>query len=280
MFNYLDTGFEKTLEGAKKAVQEMPEDINEAYEQILNKSRDDPIMRKVLSIIVAASRPLTLLKMNIAVRMHHANHSIQDLKLEGKDAFKSRLRSWCGLFIAVHHGNIYFLHQTAREFLTDSLSSSMDISSGLRWQHYITNRQAHTVLAEICVFYLIMFDSEEKAMSYEDDERGAFIDYASKNWGIHFHEADINGFLMVRIALTLCDHNSTSHSIWSNAYYTYSSPDNSDLFTGLLVASHFGLDAVIKVLLESVPTLRPKILSVSRHCWMPPSTDIKALYVF
>ncbi|KAH6975797.1 hypothetical protein EDB80DRAFT_740131, partial [Ilyonectria destructans] len=68
--------------------------------------------------------------------------------------FKSSLRSWCGLFVSIHHGKIYFLHQTAREFLLADLASPRTVPSELPWHHSITTRDAHAVLAELCVRYL------------------------------------------------------------------------------------------------------------------------------
>jgi hypothetical protein len=60
--------------------------------------------------------------MSVAMEVDEQTKSIDDLDLEQEYDFKSRLRSWCGLFVSVYHGRIYFLHQTAREFLLTELS--------------------------------------------------------------------------------------------------------------------------------------------------------------
>lgn len=126
VFDYLEKeAFKKTLEGVESAVVALPRSINEAYKQILNKSKDKQMARKALSIILAANRPLTLSEMNIAINVKETSKSIEHLDLEDKEDFKESLRSWCGLFVSFYQGGIYFLHQTAREFLlADSISPS------------------------------------------------------------------------------------------------------------------------------------------------------------
>ncbi|KAK4233037.1 hypothetical protein C8A03DRAFT_39281, partial [Achaetomium macrosporum] len=111
--------------------------VNDAYEKILRKSKNKSMVRKVLSIILAASRPLTLSEMNVAVNIDEKSQSIDDLDLEDAEAFKSRLRSWCGLFVSIHHGRIYFLHQTAREFLLAKPPSTATVPSGPHWHRSI-----------------------------------------------------------------------------------------------------------------------------------------------
>jgi hypothetical protein len=68
-------------------------------------------------MILVAERPLKICEMNVAVNMNSQSKSFEDIDLEDDADFKKRLRSFCGLFISVHHDKIYFLHQTAREFL-------------------------------------------------------------------------------------------------------------------------------------------------------------------
>ncbi len=216
VFDYLEeTDFKKTEKGVESAIAILPGSVNEAYEQILNesKSKELPMVRKALSIILAASRPLTLSEMNIAVNIDHTTQSFHDLDLEKEKDFVLRLRSWCGLFVSIYHGKIYFIHQTAREFLLEDLASPTTVPSKLRWHHSITTRQAHTVLAELCVRYLNFFNSEVSLPTDgADGEDGhyisihAFLSYSAKTWGAHFREAGIiDDAAIVPFALRVCD---------------------------------------------------------------------------
>ncbi|KAK0755584.1 hypothetical protein N5P37_011826, partial [Trichoderma harzianum] len=259
VFDYLQKeDFKKTLKGIESTIATVPRSVNEAYEQILNKTKEDPMVRKVLSIILAASRPLTLSEMNVAVNIDYTSQSIHDLDLEEEEDFKTRLRSWCGLFISIHHGKIYFLHQTAREFLLADLASPTTVLSELHWHHAITIHQAHAVLAELCVLYLNLFNSDVKLPIGANGEAGhpvsshAFVDYSAKNWGAHFREASIiDDADIVPSAAKICNLGSKSYSIWFRIYWEATGIATTEHFTDLMVASHFGHNAVVKELLKN-----------------------------
>ncbi|GKU15714.1 unnamed protein product [Fusarium langsethiae] len=187
VFDYLQKNdFKKTLRGSESAVATLPTSVNEAYEKILSKTNDGPMVRKTLSIILAASRPLTLSEMNVALNIEDESQSIDDLDLEADEDFKTRLRSWCGLFISIHQGSIYFIHQTAREFLLADLASPKIVSSERHWHHSITTRDAHAVLAKLCVLHLNFFNSDVSLLKDIEGEAGdcvdkqLFLDYSAK----------------------------------------------------------------------------------------------------
>ncbi|KAK2600219.1 hypothetical protein QQS21_005015 [Conoideocrella luteorostrata] len=270
VFNYLKTkDFKKTPRGIESAIITLPETVNDAYEQILNRSKEPSSARKALSIILAASRPLTLSEMNIAVNISESR-SMDDLDLEDEDEFKYLLRSWCGLFVSIHHGKIYFLHQTAREFLLANLALPTTISSQLRWHHSITTRQAHSVLAELCVLYLNFFNSDNSLPADANREghrpihSHAFLDYSAKSWGSHFREASImDNAAIVPYALRISHPDSKSYSAWSRIYWWTTEIKATD-FTDLLVSSYFGHTSVVKLLLERGADVEAKDSEYSR----------------
>ncbi|KAH8652926.1 hypothetical protein BGZ61DRAFT_281830, partial [Ilyonectria robusta] len=258
VFDYLDKeDFKKTLKGVESIITTLPRSINEAYEQILNKTKEDPMVRKALSIILAASRPLTLSEMNVAVNIDYTLKSIHDLDLENEEDFKMRLRSWCGLFISIHQGSIYFLHQTAREFLLADLASPTTVSSELHWHHSITTQDAHAVLAELCVLYLNSFNSNVSLATDANREAGhsidthAFLDYSAQTWGAHFREASIiDDAAIIPFALRICDPDSKSYSVWFRIYWETTHMRTAEHFTDLMIASYYGHRAVVKLLLK------------------------------
>ncbi|KAH7176168.1 nucleoside phosphorylase domain-containing protein, partial [Dactylonectria macrodidyma] len=80
VFDYLKTkDFKKTLKGVESAIVTLPETVNDAYEQILSKSKERSLARKALCVILAASRPLTLSEMNVAMNIDNTSQSIHDL---------------------------------------------------------------------------------------------------------------------------------------------------------------------------------------------------------
>ncbi|KAH7146623.1 hypothetical protein B0J13DRAFT_606841 [Dactylonectria estremocensis] len=221
VFDYLEKEyFKKTVMGVESTIGTLPRSINEAYEQILNKSKEHAMARKALSIILAASRPLTVSEMNVAMNIDATSQSIHDLDLEDEEDFRSSLRSWCGLFISIHYSKIYFLHQTAREFLLADLTSTTTVLSELRWHRSITTHYAHTILTELCVLYLNFFNSDVSLPTDANREAGhsvashAFLDYSAQNWGAHFREAGIiDDAAIIPFALRICDPDSNSYSI-------------------------------------------------------------------
>ncbi|CEL11625.1 hypothetical protein ASPCAL14725 [Aspergillus calidoustus] len=258
VFNYLEEDdFKKTEKGAESALKTIPTTVNAAYEQILNKSKEQSTVRKVLSIILAASRPLTLPEMNIAMNVEDTSQSIDDLDLENEEDFKSRLRTLCGLFISIHQGRIHFLHQTAREFLTRDLGSSNTTPLKPGWYHSIAIAQAHEVLATVCVRYLNFFNSDTASSlnAGEDDNNitGShdFLHYSAKAWTTHFREASIiPTAAIIPSALRICDPDSRSYAAWFGIFWETTFLAKTEHFSNLMLASYCGHCAIAKVLLR------------------------------
>ncbi len=264
VFDYLKTpSFSKTKKGVESAIATLPKSVNQAYEKILGKHADSEIVnkaRKALSIILAAAQPLSLAEMNIAVNTDISMGSMEDLDLERENDFATHLRSWCGLFVSIYHGKVYFLHQTAREFLIASLASSINAVPSSTWQHSIPIRQAHAVLAEVCVVYLNFLNCEP-ALTAADLEGGhykikyAFLDYSAINWDTHFREGGINDDSdIIRIALSICNTSSRSFPCWYQIYCgapSHSYHPKGASLTDLIFTSYAGLPALVKVLLTT-----------------------------
>lgn len=161
IFEYLEgETFKKTTKGIEATISSLPSTINDAYEQILDKSQEKSLVRKALCIVLAARRPLTLPEMNVALNTENTLEGIHDIDLERKEVFKERLRSLCGLFLSIYQGQIHFLHQTAREFLLADPLIPITIQSNSHWSQSIALQEAHYVLLENCVLYLNLFNSD------------------------------------------------------------------------------------------------------------------------
>ncbi|KAI5460052.1 hypothetical protein BGZ63DRAFT_321213, partial [Mariannaea sp. PMI_226] len=246
VFDYLEKmHFKKTLNGVRSIMATVPGSVNEAYSQILCKSKDDLTVRKALSIILAASRPLTLAEMNVAMNLDGESQAAHYLDLEDDEDFKIRLRSCCGLFISIHSGKIYFLHQTAREFLIDTASSTR-VPTQLPWHHSITLRDAHALIARLCVQYLDLFNYLPK-----NDDNAVFLDYSAESWAAHFREANImESDAITPVALRISDPSSKSYSVWFSIYWNAEKRGNKPMLTHLELASRFGHFALVKILLK------------------------------
>ncbi|EAA28686.2 hypothetical protein GE21DRAFT_5328 [Neurospora crassa] len=155
VFDHLETlvtsdALKRTPQGFKTAMEKLPRTVEDAYERILNRARGvlRTILRRVLCVMLAAQRPLTLSEMQIVVNMEPHIKSVKELDLEDEEDFSKRLRTICGLFVSIHQRKVYFLHQTAREFLHAKTELSTAPES---WRASIRENQAHGELARICV---------------------------------------------------------------------------------------------------------------------------------
>lgn len=255
VFDYLEHGdFIRTPKGVEAAIASLPRSVSEAYEQILNKSKDQRIVRKVLRIVLAASRPLKVSEMNIAVHIEQNTQTMCDLDLEGDQDFEQRLRSCCGLFVAIHLGKIYFLHQTAREFLLAD-ASSPEISAAAHWRCSFSPKNAHRVLSDICVDYLSLFNSEPPMAGTDaaghSVEGNAFLNYAAKHWVGHFLEADVDEYdAVANLAFKICNPSSKSCLKWNKIFFQDYYYDDLPYLTDLIVASFRGLVVIAKLALQ------------------------------
>jgi ankyrin repeat protein len=274
IFKHLEEiSFKKTRRGIELIIATLPSSINEAYERILDKSKEREAVQKALSIVLAANRPLNLGEMNAAMNLVKTSHDTYDLDLEDTESFRSRIRSLCGLFIAIHHDKVYFLHQTAREFLLTETTSPAVHLPPLSWQRSISLRQAHTTLAELCVTYLDLFNSHDEFSKdiYEirvnKSNLLVFLDYAAENWHEHVRKGNVDGNVTILPhTMQICDPSSKSRQLWFPIFLR-SAPwiELAENATELVFASYFGLTAVAKLCLERGSDIE----TADEYSWTP-----------
>jgi hypothetical protein len=98
-------------------IDTIPSTADEAYERILVRSSDPALAKRLLHIVVAAVRPLTLAEMSVALSIREDSKSLDSLGLEPEPSFRTRVRELCGLFVVINDSKIYLIHQTAKDFL-------------------------------------------------------------------------------------------------------------------------------------------------------------------
>jgi hypothetical protein len=173
-----------SLRPGANSITLVPSSVNAAYEKILCRVpvNEMDTVQKVLEIIVAARRPLTIQEMAIALGIATISDP-QTLKQAELDPvqLEKKLRQLCGLFVFTNNSKIYLIHQTAREFLIDKKNSSYPNSA-----YWNSLTHAEDQMAEICLRYLLMEDIE-----YDGDEdksgslSGCFLEYSAAHWPDH-----------------------------------------------------------------------------------------------
>ncbi|KAI9855850.1 MAG: hypothetical protein M1813_009369 [Trichoglossum hirsutum] len=261
------TDLEGSPQASKTALDDLidtiPETLDAVYEKILNQSYfKRELVIKLLHIVVAAFRPLSLEEMNVAFVIKSMDKSHRDLDLE--PSIDKTVKSLCGLFVRVTDSKVYLIHQTAKEFL---INSSMSINPS-SWKHSLCLVESNYVLAQICISYLLftvfeshplVIDSEANPREIQETvdlytKKHSFLDYAAKHWAGHFREAKIKeetGFL--KSVVDICNTRSERFLTWFPVYWITVNPNSlcHPDFTDLIVGSYFGLELVVGLLLEN-----------------------------
>ncbi|KAN0076427.1 ankyrin repeat-containing domain protein [Elaphomyces granulatus] len=249
-----DIDIDKT--GIVNATSHLPKTVDEAYDRILSKSHDFKKAKRILHIIVAAARPLTLKEMALALTIRGNHRSYRDVDLKSEDRFRETIRDICGLFVTIIGSKIYLLHQTAKEFLVQHDQNIHPESGGLQWKRSLRPPDSHRVLTKICMRYLLFAEFEANplendAMLSQYSENHVFLDYSAKHWASHVRESHIEvDDVATQSMLRLCDTSSKCFLTWFRIHWASTNTDFPKSFTSLMIASYFGLAAVVKHLLE------------------------------
>lgn len=248
-----------TEEGLRESLSKIPKTVEAAYEKILCKSRDVEKAKKLLHIVVAAKRPLSLAEMALALSIREGHKSYPDVKVEPEKRFRRTVRELCGLFVTVSDSKIYLLHQTAREFLvcTEFCESIQTPTAELQWKHSLLQIDSHRILAEVCVRVIGLVSPEDVVVSrYQPEEEWAsqfaenhvFLEYAARHWASHLRRAKMeHDAAILPMLCSICNPNSNDGKAWLRLYW---SPFQYRQDTALSVAAYFGLAEVLRAYLR------------------------------
>ncbi len=253
----------------------IPQDVDDAYTEILNKSPDRKRARRLLHIVLAATRPLTLQEVNVAMVMEERYQFYEDLAVWRPDMSEDKIKNMCGLFLSVVDSKVYLIHQTAREFLVcEEGTDAFQASFSAYWKKSFHVAQSNLLLAKVCIWYIQLRDREDKLKlrdrtienelgryrTYDGDtavhrymKEHIFISYAAKHWAEHFTQAQYlpEPALVETVAHRTLDMLSLSFKFWFSIWEVGGRVLTSDsCILDVSIASYFGHDAVLRVLLE------------------------------
>ena len=203
-------------------IKKLPTSVYDAYERILERSADRESARKILQIVIAAKRALTVSEMNVALALALQGRcsSYDELDRPSDKEFKSSVKQICGLFVSIIDQKVYLLHQTAREFL---ICQPRLASQG--WQHSLSLESGHSLLFRICVYLFCFSDFEslpKSFMVYISKDVYVFLHYAAEAWVEHYHQMqDKSDNDLIEIGLELCNTSLTKITRWDGIYRRY-----------------------------------------------------------
>ncbi|KAF4840130.1 Vegetative incompatibility protein HET-E-1 [Colletotrichum siamense] len=210
---------ENMLEFTKTTVQQVlhniPEGLDRLYEKILSRSQNIAKARKLLQIVLAAPMPLTLEEMSVALSISEEHHYYDEVELVPLDRFKDSIRAICGLFITIVDGRIYFIHQTAKEFLVPKDEQIQVVQptylpaepEPFLWKHTFALEKSHLTLAQICIWYLNLQNDFilMQPLVHGKEEHRQFFRYAARLWHEHLRNSRVNhGNEITAMAAQLC----------------------------------------------------------------------------
>lgn len=204
------------LSSIETLLSDIPSQVSEAYEKILSRSQNEAQTEILLRIVLAAARPLTLNEANIALTLamkkdRFASCEVLKLDLWQKENFKSTVQNLCGLFINVYDSRLSFIHQTAREFLTDSEQQG-------KWKGRLNMSKSHSTMSLVCLHYLMLPDLVPVQESPDDQER-SFLPYAAAHWPFHhLSQEDVIADQSRKDARMLCNVAGEQGRIWVPQY--------------------------------------------------------------
>jgi gas vesicle protein len=232
-----------SAKGLGKLVSSLAKSVDEAYGKILNRARDFTLCRRLLHLVLAARRPLSVAEMNVAFHIKEGMRSTPDLDLETDARFKERIRDICGLFVTIVDDEVILIHQTAREYLVrlETCAGHMSV-----WKHAFPPQESEFLIAKCCMLYLHFTEFEmdnpfsvktnktyseptwhrngcketlESAMiktarTNQLSFRVPFLHYSSQYWREHFLDKEAWDEVALALAIDLCDPRSRCFTQW------------------------------------------------------------------
>lgn len=274
IFDQLKEALGRTKKKLLNVIDKLPKTVEQAYEEMLVRCTEEEEARRVLQIIVAAKRPLTLCEIDVALEIRPNLTSYAELDLEGDANREQWIRKSCGLFVSIVDSRIYLIHQTAKEFLIRQKDEQYGPKG---WRHSVDLQQSHRMLSEICITHLLLlrayvtpYDGDGSIRRWhsqviqvaEDDPKKhasfAFLDYSAKHWVTHVQQASISDIDWLEKASKLCESGNGFGPYWVSinwrSYYlrdvnqgiVYRPQNQSALYW----AAFFGLKEVVQCLLD------------------------------
>lgn len=244
----------------------LPSKVSDAYERIPGRSEDEDKARILLEFILAATRPLSLKEANMALAIATREENCRShraLDLWPQKSFTTTVKNMCGLFVSVHNGHLFLIHQTAREFLIRTYESAKSHSH--KWKDCLDMVAAHGTMSRTCLDYLNFEDvariyqgechRDDDPIDWQPVKRNRrnnvvrakmpetechLLDYAAHNWATHYNSQPAEFARDSRnAAKRLC--NTSLHQGYWFRIYCASVPTGYSKWTELGIASLLGL---------------------------------------
>ncbi|KAJ5797787.1 uncharacterized protein N7503_007083 [Penicillium pulvis] len=236
----------------KALLGNLPQTVDDVYNSILLKAPNQVQAKRLLQIIVAATRPLRLREVGVALAITEETECYEDLELQSGEQLATSVRNICGLFVHIVDETVFLIHQSAKEFL---ISLSEEVTTiWPSWKYSISVSDSALLLTSICIRFIYLKElgkkkappireAEELASSYD------FLDYSANSWAVHFGHMTIQDrHHFSPQAMDLCSVETDRYMDWEIAVRRVGRSVHP---FPLHIASYLGLDMVVRTLLAS-----------------------------
>ncbi|KAL7813521.1 hypothetical protein V8C44DRAFT_47758 [Trichoderma aethiopicum] len=156
---------------ALKLLQDMPKGLHSLYQRLLDtalaQSPEPSIIKRILSFVVVALRPLSVDELSTSCELHQ-----DETDMETRLQFTREHVASCRLMVKIQDDRILLLHQSVKDFLTGAGSGC-----------FINTLDANADVACRCVDLLV--DDFHQVIDPDDD----LVAYAIRSWFIHARNA-------------------------------------------------------------------------------------------
>ncbi|KAF5230799.1 hypothetical protein FANTH_13692 [Fusarium anthophilum] len=277
------------LESFIPTLRSTPNKLYGLYNSTFERLEASDELLRVLSVIVASQRPLTLDEIDAALAVESDDSFARQVQQRRRVNIAQYLYDVCGPFIRIRNLRIV-MHKTATNFLLRSADASTSpVGSGMyQREGCLGVAEVNQCLAEICAEYLTLdsvvsdaslsdrradvgdegFDNEDDSNVEENSGQTcrksgrnvSLFDYAAKYWGTHYRlshafssgsTGSCGNHTIFSKAMALCDTSTCTFHDWFQLYWNTISrePKYPDNLTPLMIASHLGLLDLMRELL-------------------------------
>ena len=252
----------RNLKGISDVVGSIPKTVHDAHELLLRtntkKRRDRRDALKLLHINVGTRRALLLKELDVAFQIASEDSvsSYSDVHLDTGHLAR-RIRNLYGLFVFIKDARVYLIHLTAKEFLVsnNSVTETED-----RLKYSLREADSGMAMANVCVRYLLFTDALRETALCENEQyppwenpESDLMDYSTSNWVFHIQDAKPGeNDPSQQEVLRLCEADARGVEIccFDDSGRQYLSKMRR-IGKILFFATHFGLDMMIQLLLQS-----------------------------
>lgn len=232
---------------------EVPDQVSEAYEKLLNKTTNESITSNLLHIALVAARPLTLNEANYALTLALEEDSFEThAQLETgcwSTSFETVVKNFSGLLLSIYDDRLSFIHLTAQEYLVNKTEPD---SPNTRWGgRFADVKLAHGLMSRCCIRYLLLPELASRILPLFLTQEYPLLEYAANYWPEHFEEQDaISKQSWIQQARHLCRTSEQSLKVWGPVYRHKRNRGAFFGWTDLSVAAWLGLFTVVGKILD------------------------------